>query len=459
VITATDAPNAIAAPCATCGLYHARESACPVGSRLPIREAGRGFALGTVIAGRFEIVSVEHRSEMSTIFRAKDHANRADVVAVKQVCVAGLTEHERAEAQAWLAREAGLLSSLTNSHLPELLAAFSEGDNHYVVMPYIAGETLKERVRRVGPLPEHQVVRWANDLTDVLACLHGQRPPVIHRDLKPDNILVRTSVSALQLGLGKASSLILLDLGVARPLARGCVGTAIGTPGYAPPEQYQGLADERSDLYALGATLHYLLTAYDAEYELPFRHPLVRQLNPAVTPAMERLIASLLELAPDRRPASVKAVRRKLARVRKAVVKQGTCEARVAHDLYSGAAFACLGATLSAGWMTEGQSGVGHLVTIGWAAYCLLGIVTFAVAACRVRPEHRAARIARRMGLLSVVSLALSVAYVVTGSTQDILIFVDWLASVPIFILLTRAARSASREVKELRLQLTGGDA
>jgi serine/threonine protein kinase len=94
------------------------------------------------------------------------------------------------------------------------------------------------------------------------------------------------------------------------------VGTAIGTPGYAPPEQYQGLADERSDLYALGATLHYMLTGYDAEHEAPFRHPPIRQLNPAISPATEKVVTNLLQVAPDRLPPIASAVRRQLAKNR-----------------------------------------------------------------------------------------------------------------------------------------------
>jgi len=217
------------------------------------------------------------------------------MVAIKHISVRGLSPAEQAEGRGWLAREAGLLSSLGNPLLPDLIAAFSEGDEHYVVMPFLEGKTLKEHVVQSGPVPLSDLLRWARALINLLVHLHGQDPPIIHRDLKPDNILIRPD-----------GTLMVLDLGVARPLIRGMSGTAIGTPGYAAPEQYQGLADERSDLYALGATLHYMLTGYDAEHEAPFRHPPVRQLNPALGPVTEAFVGWLLCLAPNQRPQSAR---------------------------------------------------------------------------------------------------------------------------------------------------------
>jgi hypothetical protein len=288
-------------PCATCGLPHGPGTPCPIVGRLPVLAANLTLTPGLVVGGRFRIVGIAHRSSMSTVYRAVDERTRFQPVAVKEFSGAGLPDDERVEALKWLAREAGLLSSLHEQHLATLIAAFSEGDRHYLVMPYLAGETLKELYERVGPLPEIDVVHWAKSLADILIYLHGQDPPVIHRDLKPANILLRPD-----------GQLMLLDLGVARPLHHGEVGTAIGTPGYAPPEQYQGLADARSDLYALGATMHFLLTGYDAERAVPFRHPAVREINPRVSRAMERLIGRLLNVAPELRPSDAITVRNHL---------------------------------------------------------------------------------------------------------------------------------------------------
>jgi tRNA A-37 threonylcarbamoyl transferase component Bud32 len=256
-----------------------------------VRRAGRELTQGTILGGRFEVLEVVHRSAMSTIYRARYRTDRVETVAIKQVSVHGRPQAEQEEARRWLAREAGLLSSLDHPMLPKLIAAFSEEDEHYVVMPFLEGQTLKELVAQAGPLLYPHVLSWARALTDLLIYLHGQSPPIIHRDLKPENVLIMPD-----------RTLMVVDLGVARPLARGVPGTAIGTPGYAAPEQYQGLADERTDLYALGATLHYVLTGYDADQDEPFRHPPVRQINPKLGPGMEALVSKLLQLVPDERP-------------------------------------------------------------------------------------------------------------------------------------------------------------
>jgi len=218
-------------------------------------------------------------------------------VALKELNASGLPAAERAEALTWLAREAGLLSTLHDPRLPSLLAAAGEGDRHYVAMPFLRGETLEERIVREGPQNELLVLGWARELAALLRYLHGQDPPVIHRDLKPANVLLRPD-----------GSLALLDLGVARSLARGTPGTAVGTPGYAPPEQYQGLADERSDLYALGATLHRALTGYNPDLEAPFRHPPIRGLRPEVSTGTATLVDRLLTLVPAGRPGDAPAV-------------------------------------------------------------------------------------------------------------------------------------------------------
>jgi hypothetical protein len=253
----------------------------------------------TQVGGHFRTLRVAHRTERRTVYMAAD---QHVLVALKELVTAGLAPGERAEALAWLAREAGLLATLRHPQLPTLLAAFSEGDRHYLAMPFLEGETLEALVRHGGPQPELAVLRWGAQLADLLAYLHGQDLPVVHRDLKPANILRRPS-----------GALVLLDLGIATPLGPGRAGTAVGTPGYAPPEQYQGIVDERSDLYALGATLHRLLTGYDPEREPPFRQPPVQALNPAVSAATAALIDQLLAPAPADRPHDARAVAAALA--------------------------------------------------------------------------------------------------------------------------------------------------
>ena len=285
---------------------------------LPVLASTAPLPAGRTVGGRFRIQSVEHRSGMSTVYRASDERAGGTPVALKEFSAAALPADERGEALIWLTREASLLSTLNHPRLPKLVAAFSEGDRHYLAMPFLQGNTLEELVSRDGPQDEMRVLHWAHDLTRLLSYLHRQDTPVVHRDLKPANVLLQGD-----------GTLMLLDLGVARPIDRRRIGTAIGTPGYAPPEQYQGLADERSDLYALGATMHRLLTGYDPERAEPFRHPPVRDLNPEVTETTARLVADLLRVAPEARPATAGAVMHALDDAEQAA------EARIAQPIHA----------------------------------------------------------------------------------------------------------------------------
>ncbi len=287
--------------CTRCGLLHAADRPCPVQTTLPVLAAQDALPPGTVVGGRFRIEAVAHRSTMSTVYRAVDLKVTPRDVALKELCAGNLPPEQRPEVITWLVREAGLLSAIDDPRLPAFIASFSEGDRHYVAMRYVAGETLEELVARDGPCEEDMVVRWSAMLAELLQFLHRQRPPVTFRDLKPSNVLYH------------GGDITLLDFGVARRALDGVPGTAIGTPGYAAPEQYQGIADERSDLYALGATMHRLLTGYNPDEQAPFRHPPVAELRPDVSRSVAGLVDSLLQLAPQDRPHSAAEVAATLA--------------------------------------------------------------------------------------------------------------------------------------------------
>ncbi|MGH2345079.1 MAG: protein kinase domain-containing protein, partial [Chloroflexota bacterium] len=126
--------------------------------------------------------------------------------------------------------------------------------------------------------------------------------PVVFRDLKPANVLVRPS------GAEPACRLAVVDFGIARRFQSDTVGTVIGTPGYAPPEQYQGLATPQSDIYALGATLHRALTGYDPTHPNPnqplFSFPAADELNPNLSTRMAEVLARAVALAPSDRYAN-----------------------------------------------------------------------------------------------------------------------------------------------------------
>jgi len=270
---------------------------CPI-SHLLAGNARLTLAGGAIVARRYQIIELLHRGPMSTVYRATDAGRGGQCIVLKELNLHTLPPAEAAEAFTWFLREAHLLSTIRHRALPRLHASFTEGAHHYLVMEEIPGISLETRARQ-GPLPEDQVLRWDIELCEVLHFLHSQRDPIVYRDLKPGNVLEHA----------QTGKLVLVDFGVARRATPGQIGTAVGTPGYAAPEQYQGIADARSDLYALGATLHRLLTGYDAEQEHPFRQPPVLALRHSLTSATAAVVDRALSLEPRKRYRSARAMR------------------------------------------------------------------------------------------------------------------------------------------------------
>jgi hypothetical protein len=161
-------------------------------------------------------------------------------------------------------------------------------------MDFIEGTDLEDELaKQNGSLPESRVIEIARELCDVLSYLHSFHPPIIYRDMKPGNVI-----------LTPEGRVVLIDFGIARIFTPQGKATLIGTPGFAPPEQYAGSVDERSDLYSLAATLHYLLTGRDPEKNPPFSFPPVHTLKPDASPFLARAIDKALSYKPEERPAS-----------------------------------------------------------------------------------------------------------------------------------------------------------
>jgi eukaryotic-like serine/threonine-protein kinase len=186
-------------------------------------------------------------------------------------------------------REVATLAHIDHPLVPNVTDHFQEGTRYFMVQEYVDGENLEERILRTNqPMKEREALGYAWEVLDILDYLAQQTPPVVHRDIKPANIIIGA----------KDKRAHLVDFGIARAdtvrNARRKQTAALGTPGYAPPEQYQGNADPRSDLYALGATLHHLLTNRDPRNHPPFVYPPVRTLNPQLAPETERVLARAL---------------------------------------------------------------------------------------------------------------------------------------------------------------------
>ncbi len=198
--------------------------------------------------------------------------------------------------------EAKMLWGLSHPNLPAFTTFFAENQCYFLVMEYIDGQTLEDLLGRQGaPFPERRVLRWAEQLCDVLEYLHSQNPPIIFRDMKPGNIMVT-----------RPGHIKLIDFGIARFFRprHGPDTQLLGTPGYAPPEQYgTAQTDERSDIYSLGMTLFHLLTNSLSEKGFGVRAKDLRLVNPQVSPSVARALEKATALEPEMRYENIAAFR------------------------------------------------------------------------------------------------------------------------------------------------------
>ena len=250
---------------------------------------------------------------MGAVYQAKD-VKRQTVCAIKEMSLSMVPPHEREQAIQNFKIEAKILWGLNHPNLPSFTGFFNEGQRYYMVMEYIDGYTLEELLERNGgPFSERRVLGWARQLCDVLEYLHSQHPPIIFRDMKPGNIM-----------LTRNGRIKLIDFGIARffrPTSSQDT-QLLGTPGFAPPEQYgKTQTDERSDLYSLAITLFQLLT--DTLSETGFGLKDVRAINPQISPGVARALEKAAELDPEERYSSVAEFRRALLGVGTFIFENG----------------------------------------------------------------------------------------------------------------------------------------
>lgn len=261
---------------------------------------------GTIIQDRYTIVRPLGSGGFGAVFLATDGRLGQRNVAIKYFATAHMRPDELDSLAHLFQQEAHTLASLSHPNLAPVLDYFAVDDGWMLVMGYVPGESLSALQKRLnGPFGEQQVIDWAIELCHVLEYLHNQRPPLIFRDLKPANIM-RTP----------EGKVILIDFGIVRRFKEGQHQDTIqiGTPGYAPPEQYGGQTEPRSDLYSLGSTMYVLLT--NERVTTGLRLPPVSQSVEWVSPALDDLITQLTSLHIDQRPASAAAVRAELERIR-----------------------------------------------------------------------------------------------------------------------------------------------
>lgn len=267
------------------------------------------LAPNTVVRGTadsYTIVNLVGRGGMGAVYRVR-RASDNTVWALKEMRPQGeLAPEELAENRRLFLQEADLLRSLAFPNLPVVADLFENDGRPTMVMEFVSGQSLEDRVRDANaPLLEQQVVQYGIQLCRVLHYLHSCDPPIIYRDLKPSNIMLTPD-----------GVLKLIDFGVARTHKKGKAKDtiAMGSAGYAPPEQYgKGQTDARSDVYALGATLLHLLTNLPP---VPLQTPQpgsIRKLNPSVDAQTEAVIIRAMDLSRENRFSGCSEMERALA--------------------------------------------------------------------------------------------------------------------------------------------------
>ncbi len=273
---------------------------------------------GEVLRSRYKIRRTIGHGGMGSIYLADDLRLEGRQCALKEV------EHDRTlppetirQARDQFLREATVLARLDHPNLPKVSDYFAVGGRDYLVMDFVPGKDLRmlmlEERQKGAYLNEALVLGWGSQIMDALEYLHSQDPPILHRDIKPGNIKVTPS------GLVK-----LVDFGLVKILAPDEMTITIlqgrGTALYTPLEQYgsdAGHTDARSDIYAFGATLYHMLTnSPPAEARERFLNPTCltppRQINPAISPQVEKAVLWAMNLHPDERPQDMGVLRKAL---------------------------------------------------------------------------------------------------------------------------------------------------
>lgn len=261
------------------------------------------LSAGTLLRQRYRILDKLGEGGFGAVYKARDEDQSGLLVAIKQINMSkSFSVQEKIEITDSYNREVTLLSAMRHKNLPRIYDHFTEPEHWYLVMQYLEGSTLEQSRHTMsqGRLPVQEVLTIGVRLCSVLDYLHQQKPPIIFRDVKPDNVL-----------LTPAGDLYVIDFGIARRYRAGQARDtgALGSPGYAAPEQYgHARTTPQTDIYGLGATLQTLLVGKDP-VELKVSGESADALIP---PGLHALLKWMMEPEPGKRPESMQLVRQHL---------------------------------------------------------------------------------------------------------------------------------------------------
>ncbi len=250
---------------------------------------------GTVLDGKYEILKEIGRGGMSVVYVAMDLRLN------KQWAIKEIKDDGSKDTQTLLKgleREANILKKVDHPVLPRIVDIIQKDSKVYVVMDYVEGRPISEVLKEQGAQPQELVIEWAKQLSSALDYLHSMNPPIIYRDMKPSNIMLKPD-----------GNVKLIDFGTAKEykIENNADTTALGTRGYAAPEQFgdaQGRGiyntDARTDIYCLGATLYHIVTGMNP-CEPPYEIKPIRQWNPALSSGLEKILIKCTQPNPNDR--------------------------------------------------------------------------------------------------------------------------------------------------------------
>ncbi|WP_255247537.1 serine/threonine protein kinase [Paucisalibacillus globulus] len=248
--------------------------------------------IGSVIDGKYEILKMIGKGGMSKVYLAMDQRLNKQW-AVKEIDKSARDKTNNEVVIQSAIAEANLIKRLDHPALPRIVDIIDNDDVIYVIMDYIEGEPLSKVIDEYGAQPQDVVIDWAMQLCDVLDYLHTCDPPIIYRDMKPANVMLRPD-----------GSLKLIDFGIAREFKETNLDdtVSLGTKGYAAPEQFggKGQTDPRTDVYCLGVTMYHLVTGHNPS-EPPYELYPIRKWNSNLSGGLEKIIQKCTQLNPDDR--------------------------------------------------------------------------------------------------------------------------------------------------------------
>jgi len=270
--------------------------------------------LNTTLLDKYNIMGLVAVTDLGAVYLVEDKRSH-EIYAMKELRPSrASSDEDRDYAVDKFIKEAKLLQNLNFTSVPKIQKYFSFEGNHYIIMEFIEGLDLEGMVKSTGTpgLPQEIVIDWGIEICEVLSCLHNYNPPIIYRDMKPANIMIRNI----------DRSVVLIDFGIAFPMyeeLKGFARTQIGTMGYMAPEQFHGKVSPSSDIFSLGGTLYFALTA---QIQQVFNYIPMKTFVPDISDELDRIIGRTLKIRPEDRFASAADLKKALQNL-KISLKEG----------------------------------------------------------------------------------------------------------------------------------------